>query len=136
MKPRRWRSWTPELQAGALEHRKNPTPAEAALFEALRGGAIDGLRFRRQQPFERFILDFYCAPLRLCIELDGGVHDTGDQRERDALRTECLQARGITVIRFRNEEVLSDVAAVVRRIRNTINEIRYGPPPDELLDDH
>jgi very-short-patch-repair endonuclease len=69
----------------ARSFRKNPTPAEAAAWRLLRGSKIHGLKFRRQQIIAGFLVDFYCAPLRLVLELDGGVHRDPAQREHDAI---------------------------------------------------
>ena len=98
----------------ARELRRNETPAERALWRVLRDRGVNGLRFRRQHPLGGFVLDFYCAEVSLCVEVDGGVHDA--QQERDAHRTASLALRGIRVIRFRNEEVLTDLPFVLRRI--------------------
>jgi very-short-patch-repair endonuclease len=110
------RNTSHEVRQAAREMRKNPTPAEKALWRVLRDRAVNGLRFRRQHTLDGLVLDFYCREVQLCVELDGGVHDTDDQRERDTARTEHLQARGIRVIRFRNEEVLTDMKSVLTRI--------------------
>jgi very-short-patch-repair endonuclease len=110
------------VRQAAREMRKNPTPAEKALWRVLRDRAVNGLRFRRQHTMDGLVLDFYCPEVRLCVELDGGVHDSGDQRERDAARTAHLQARDIRVLRFRNEEVLSDMRSVLTRIAKTAAE--------------
>jgi very-short-patch-repair endonuclease len=64
-----------------------------------------GLKFRRQHPLHGFIADFYCGSLRLVLEIDGGVHFTADQQERDHLRTEVLALHGIRVVRIPNEHV-------------------------------
>jgi len=101
------------LQQVARQMRRTPTPAEAVLWRALRGGAL-GVRFRRQHPVGRIILDFYCPAARLVIEVDGDYHDL--QPERDAARTEVLEAFDIRVIRFRNEEVLHDLPRVLDTI--------------------
>ncbi|HEX8905262.1 MAG TPA: endonuclease domain-containing protein [Longimicrobiaceae bacterium] len=103
------------MQLAARALRAAMTPAEQVLWRELRRDAIDGLSFRRQFPVSRYILDFYCPARQLAIEVDGGVHDT--LQERDAERTAALALRGIRVIRFRNEEVLEDVKSVVERIR-------------------
>jgi very-short-patch-repair endonuclease len=104
----------PRVMHAAREHRKEPTPAEERLWLALRDGKLGGLNFRRQHPVGPFILDFYCAKKKLCIEVDGDVHDT--QRERDQARTEALETLKIRVIRFRNEEVLYELPSVLERI--------------------
>jgi very-short-patch-repair endonuclease len=110
------RNTSPEVRAAARAMRRNPTPAERALWHVLRDRAVNGLRFRRQHPLDGLVLDFFCAEIGLCVELDGGVHDTPEQREKDAARTTHLGSRGIRVIRFRNEEVLQDMRSVLTRI--------------------
>ncbi len=112
MERRRLRGTSRELEARARELRRAQTPAEERLWNYLRGWNLP--KFRRQHAVERFILDFYCASAKLCVEVDGGIHD--GQQERDAARTEFLNARGIHVIRFRNEEVMDDPRSVLRRI--------------------
>ncbi len=62
--------------------------------------------------------DFYCPGRKLCIELDGPIHDR--LAEHDQNRTECLALRGIRVIRFRNDEVLTDPDSVLQRIRASL----------------
>ncbi len=87
----RLRGTSRELDARARELRHAPTRAEDLLWNTLCGWGL--AKFRRQHPVHRFILDFYCASAKLCIEVDGGIHD--EQQERDAARTEYLNARGI-----------------------------------------
>jgi very-short-patch-repair endonuclease len=89
----------------ARSFRRQPTPAEAAAWRLLRGRAILGLKFRRQQVVAGFIVDFYCPSLRLVLELDGGVHDDPAQVERDTLRTHALSRRALDVVRIRNDQV-------------------------------
>jgi very-short-patch-repair endonuclease len=104
------------------------TQAEKVLWEGLRKGRLDGLHFRKQHPIHRFILDFFCAPLKLCVEVDGSVHE--QQRERDEERTTHLAARGITVLRFTNDEVLNDRASVLRRIRMEARRLAAMDAPE------
>ena len=111
---KRWRQITPELQQTAWQLREALTPAEQVLWEALRDKRLNGLKFRRQHPVEQFILDFYCPLHKLAIELDGGIHDT--HGEQDAARTAHLNAHGYQVTRFRNEEVLTALPSVLKRI--------------------
>ncbi len=113
----RVRGSTPQLDAAARLHRRSITPAERALWQALRGHQLHGLGFRRQHPLGPFIVDFYCPQLKLVIELDGDVH--ADQADYDAARTEQLAAYGYRVIRFRNEAVLGDLSSVLKRITAT-----------------
>jgi len=90
-----------------------PTPSEARLWEALRGGQL-GVLFRRQVVLGECIADF-CAPaVRLVVEVDGGYHA---ERERlDARRDERLQRLGYCVVRVSSEEVGRELPAVVARL--------------------
>ena len=106
-----------DLQMQALRMRREPTRAEDKLWQELRGGKLDGLRFRRQHPLGRFIADFYCVKAGLIIEVDGGVHE--GQQDADTERDDCLQAMGLTVLRFTNVAVLSKMPEVLDRIRRT-----------------
>jgi|HubBroStandDraft_5_1064220.scaffolds.fasta_scaffold154643_1 very-short-patch-repair endonuclease len=85
--------------------RQAPTVAEAAAWQILRDRAIFGLKFRRQQLVAGFVVDFYCPSQRLVLELDGGVHDDPDRRERDRVRTEALRQLSIRVLRVPNHNV-------------------------------
>ena len=104
----------------ARELRTHPTLAEFHLWQALRHKKMNGLRFRRQHVFECFIVDFYCPSAALVIEVDGEVHE--QQKDYDTLRTEFLEALGLRVIRFRNEEVLGNLEGVLKHIYEVINE--------------
>jgi very-short-patch-repair endonuclease len=95
-------------------------PAERALWSALRKHRQDGFHFRRQHPIARFIVDFCCTAKRLCIEVDGPIHD--EQQERDAERTAYLEACGYRVLRFTNDEVMNAYHLVTRRIKEALAE--------------
>ena len=101
--------------------RSNMTPAEAALWRALRGRGAGGWKFRRQQGIGPYILDFYCPELRLCIELDGSSHDY--KYEYDEQRTRFLSEQGIRVVRFQNEQMWSCMDGIVEEIVRIGNEI-------------
>ena len=103
-----------ELEEAARGMRRQQTSAEAVLWGALQKKQVAGLRFRRQHPVGRFVLDFYCPACKLVVEVDGGVHDA--QQERDAERTKALEHYGYRVLRFRNEQVMHDLPEVVRQI--------------------
>lgn len=105
-----------EVQLAARRLRRAMTPAEQTLWQALRRQHLTGLRFRRQHAVGPFILDFYCPASHLVVEVDGGVHEEPEQAARDAARTEALAAYGYHILRVSNEQVLSDVNAVVRSI--------------------
>ena len=98
----------PVKLARAREFRREPTPAEAEAWELLRGRRMLGLKFRRQQPFQGLILDFYCPARRLCLSIDGGIHDDPAVAEYDAVRSELLRAHGISEVRVRNENVSAE----------------------------
>lgn len=117
----RVRGTTAAIQQAAAKMRWNPTPAEAALWEALRGRRVAGLRFRRQHPVGQFVLDFYCPAKKLVVEVDGAVHD--DQADYDAARTAQIEAHGYHVLRFRNEQVLADLQSVLEQITATAANI-------------
>jgi very-short-patch-repair endonuclease len=113
--PSRIRGTSPEIQTAAFTLRQQMTPAESHLWEALRNKQVAGLRFRRQHPIGRFILDFYCPAIKLAIELDGPIH--ADRQDYDQARTEVIAAYGYQVLRFTNEAVLTDRASVLNTIR-------------------
>jgi very-short-patch-repair endonuclease len=95
--------------------RKEMTPPEIALWLALRPNEA-GLRFRRQHAAGGYVLDFYCAPARLAIEVDGEAHNRGDRPERDATRDAWLAAQDIRVIHYPAREMLANPDDVVRQI--------------------
>jgi very-short-patch-repair endonuclease len=95
--------------------RKQPTKAEEILWRSLRGSRFHGAKFRRQVPFDRFVVDFYCHAAKLVVELDGKQHEWS--ADYDAGRTKVLESRGVSVIRFANVEVENDVDSVLARIR-------------------
>ncbi len=95
--------------------RKAMTPPEIGLWLALRGNDA-GLRFRRQYAAGNYVLDFYCTPARLAIEVDGEAHARGDRPLRDAVRDAWLGTQGVRVLRYTASEVLSNLEGVVREI--------------------
>ena len=106
--------------ARAREPRRGMTPAEKLLWEWLRRGSFDGLRWRRQQVIDGFIVDFYCHAARLVVELDGAVHS--NQVEYDAARDATLAARDLLILRFTNTKVETDISSVLARIHSTCQE--------------
>jgi very-short-patch-repair endonuclease len=108
----------PDIFQKAKELRISMTEAEEILWKHLRNNKLDGLKFRRQHPLDILIADFYCHQERLIIELDGGIHDTLEQKEHDEGRTFELEEKGFKILRFRNEEVINNLEDVISRIRN------------------
>jgi very-short-patch-repair endonuclease len=123
MERRRVRGASREVRDAAREMRKEPTPQEDMLWRVLRAWKR-GFKFRRQHPIGQMILDFYCPAARLCIEVDGAVHESADQVERDQARTAALEAAGIRVIRFRNEEIEGQMERTIRSIGDALHGSR------------
>jgi len=111
----------------ARRFRRQPTPAEDQAWRLLRGRRILGIKFRRQQLVAGFIVDFYCASLRLVLELDGGAHDDPMQAAYDVRRTEALSRLAIDVVRIRNDQ-LSEHA-----LRHLLASCSEPPSPDAVL---
>jgi very-short-patch-repair endonuclease len=106
----------PEALAFRRTLRRASTDAERALWRALRAKRLSGAKFRRQHTAGPYVLDFYCAEAELCVEADGGRHFTDGGSVRDAWRGAYLAARGITVVRFTDREILLETDAVVEAI--------------------
>ncbi len=107
----RWKN----LKGFARENRRQPTPAEAQLWQALRTNQL-GARFRRQHAIDNYIVDFVCLPAWLVIEVDGEIHQELEVAEYDGGRTHALQERGFLVVRYSNEAVLNRLAEVLADI--------------------
>jgi len=98
------------------ELRQESTEAEKLLWAELRNRKLDSLKFRRQHPLDKFIVDFYCNERRLVVELDGGVHDEKINKEYDEARTGMLAGLNIIVLRFKNEDVTKNLKEVLKKI--------------------
>jgi very-short-patch-repair endonuclease len=104
----------------ARQLRRIPTPAEALLWERLRGHRGGGFKFRRQQPLGPYIADFFCARAKLVVEVDGAIH--GQREDYDLERTARLEAGGLRVLRFPNGAVLAAPDRVVAEIVRVCRE--------------
>ncbi|HOW30113.1 MAG TPA: endonuclease domain-containing protein [Bacteroidales bacterium] len=113
-----------EIFENAKELRKNQTEAEIVLWELLRSRRCGGLKFRRQHPVKEFILDFYCHEYLLGIEVDGAVHENDMAKEYDQNRTAELESFGISILRFKNEEVLNNLSKVKSEILNKFAQLQ------------
>src|SRR4029077_17652797 len=96
--------------------------AERVLWFRLRGCRLRGLKFKRQMPIDRYVVDFCCADARLIIELDGGQHAI--RTEEDARRTRIFEAMGYLVLRFWNNDVLQNIEGVLEEILSTLLQHR------------
>lgn len=113
-----------ELIEAARAMRKAMTPAEAYLWKALRHKHL-GVKFRRQHPVGRTILDFYAPACKLVVQVDGPIHRW--QRAEDEMHTRHLADYGLTVIRFSNEEVLENLPDVLDAICETVAQLAPTP---------
>ena len=101
----------------ARKLRRDMTDAERKLWSILRGRQLEGYRFRRQEPIDQYIVDFICFEARLIIEVDGGQHfESEADRKRDA----HLEWRGFRVLRFWNNDVLSNPDGVFQIILDAL----------------
>lgn len=105
-----------DLTKRARELRKSMTEAEQRLWLRLRNRQLGNLKFRRQVQLGQFIVDFYCHELRLIVEVDGGQHD----EDSDWARTVWLNKEGYRLIRFWNNDVLSNIDAVLECIADAV----------------
>ena len=119
-------SW-PEKRRRAIELRRAATVAEEIAWRFLRRNLIDGFYFRRQHVIDGFIVDFFCAQLRLVIELDGAVHSTPEAIAYDSARDAHLTSLGLTIVRIPNKEVSR--VKFLQVVRTTA--VQRGCGPDE-----
>ena len=106
----------PELRTTRRRLRGLPTRSEAALWKALRRRQLHGRRFRRQHSIGRYVVDVYCPAERLAIELDGAVHRDPARADYDAERQRWLEAQGLRILRFSNDDVESQLDLVLDAI--------------------
>jgi very-short-patch-repair endonuclease len=112
--------------------RNQATDAERALWQRLRARQLLGARFRRQHPIGPYVADFACMDARLVIEVDGGQHaDSAHDRQRDA----WLAAQGWRVLRFWDNDVLTNIEGVLAQVIEALQLAQDGaraalsPPP-------
>jgi very-short-patch-repair endonuclease len=106
--------------------RRDQTDVERKLWLRLRDRRLNGWKFKRQMPVNRYIADFCCADGKLVIELDGGQHS--ERTEADAKRTGVLESCGYLVLRFWNNDVMSNMDGVLEEIVATLPQA----PSDSL----
>ncbi|MGM0587863.1 MAG: endonuclease domain-containing protein [Bacteroidota bacterium] len=112
-----------DLQQLARKLRKNMTYAEILLWQEIRRSKF-GVRFHRQIPIKNFIVDFLCRELELVIEVDGSSHNDPTVLERDQMKQQELESLSITVIRFKNEDVLYHRPRVLSELDEVIEYLR------------
>ncbi|MCK4695952.1 MAG: DUF559 domain-containing protein [Candidatus Cloacimonetes bacterium] len=107
--------------------RRNQTPAEKKLWNYLRNKQFLNLKFYRQYSIDYYIADFYCPNIKLVIELDGSQHFTNYKKDYDKVRTEIFKSLSITVIRFRNVEIMNNIEKVLGEIKKKILKLTPNP---------
>jgi len=114
----------------AKRMRREPTDAEARMWKLLRDHRLANFKFRRQVPFQNFILDFVCFERRLVIEIDGSQHASS---ERDTARDTALRAESFRIARYWNSDVLQRPASVLEDILAKLSERAANSAPSPLV---
>ncbi len=110
--------FTGQALVNARRLRKSMTDVERKLWYALRGKRFGAHKFRRQQPIDKYIVDFICMKSRLIIELDGGQHSA--RQDHDQRRTAALENLGFQVIRFWNSDMIENMDGVLQEIHSRL----------------
>ena len=112
-----------DLITFARKLRQDATDPEALIWACLRGRRVNKRKFRRQNLMEPYVLDFYCADLKLAVGLDGGQHNSAEGKCRDQARDAFLPSQGIETLRFTNDDVMRHIDGVMdviwKRTRHT-----------------
>jgi very-short-patch-repair endonuclease len=124
---------SPRQRSRAKQLRQAMTPAETLLWRYLKANRIDGLGFRRQVPIRNYIADFICMSAKIVVELDGESHDFDERQEADQSRDAFFAAEGFQVLRFTNEQVMSNLEGVVEAIREVATDRLRGLPLSPAL---
>src|ERR1700681_4733576 len=117
----------------AKQLRQTMTRAETLLWRYLKADRIDGLGFRRQVPIRNYIADFACFSVSLIIELDGESHDFEERQKADQKRDAFFLSEGFQVLRFTNDQVMSNLEGVVEAIRQAAASRASGLSPSPTL---
>ena len=112
------------LFARAKKLRKQQTAAEEVLWMYLKTKPL-GCKFRRQHPYSIYILDFYCHPLKLAIEVDGLIHNDAEVKQNDQQREDILKQSGISIIRFTNHQIMTNLPEVQQCIEAKLFELNH-----------
>ena len=111
-----------KLRSNARALRKNSTDAERLLWAALRDHRMNGAGFRRQVPIKNYIADFVCHAAKLVIELDGGQHFSDQSEKKDAARSAVIEAQGFKVLRFSNQDAMTNRTGALETIAAAVAE--------------
>jgi len=108
------------IKARARELRKDLTPQEKRLWDRIRRGQLNGMHFRKQHPYNIYILDFFCFKANLAIEVEGKIHLR--RKEYDKERTRFLESTGLEVLHFRNEDIENRIDWVIEIIKKHLQD--------------
>jgi very-short-patch-repair endonuclease len=117
----------------AKQLRRAMTRAETLLWRYLKANRMDGVGFRRQTPIGNYVADFVCFSSKLVIELDGESHDFEERQKTDQRRDAFFASEGFQVLRFTNDQVMSNLEGVVEAIRQATSVGASGSPPSLTL---
>ena len=118
--PRQFVYNKPALKPRRQQLRNQLTEAEKVLWIHLKHKKL-GFWFKRQVSIYSYVVDFYCPQKRLVIELDGQIHKSPSQIKYDTFRDKYLKALNIKVLRFWNQEVITDPSRVIEKIKTILN---------------
>ena len=116
------------LKEFSRQLRNHSTLGEILLWKKLRAGSVMRYSFNRQKPLNNYIVDFYCKPLNLVIEIDGGYHNGPIQQIKDKERQEILESMNLNFLRFPDQQVRKDIEMVINTIQNYIQEYEEKHP--------
>jgi len=121
--------YNPKLKQKARELRNNSTLSEILLWNKLKNKQMHGFQFMRQKPIGNYIVDFFCAKLKLIIEIDGISHLGKENYDEE--RQKNLESLGLLIIRFSDLEVKTNMQGVLHTLENSI-KFKKGQPPTPL----
>lgn len=103
----------------AREFRKIPTPTEKMLWQKLRRNNFCGLYWRRQHIIDGYIVDFYCASMKLAVEIDGKIHERQIKEDQD--RQRIIESYDVKFFRITTDEVMNNINKVLIKLKNFID---------------
>jgi very-short-patch-repair endonuclease len=105
--------------------RQQPITCEKILWGKLRNRRLKGFKFKRQFSIGRYIVDFYCAELKLVIEIDGATHESKQEIKNDSVRQKFLERQCLTVKRYTNTDVKENLESVLENILEVVNKRKF-----------
>ena len=127
-----WLPYDKNLKEFSRKLRNNSTLGEILLWKKLRAGSMRNYTFNRQKPLGRYIVDFYCRPLKLVIEIDGAYHFEEEQKVKDKHRQTILEGMGLSFLRFSEQQVRKDLDIVLKTLEDYVSEFEKLIHKDSL----